>query len=106
LNATALTTRALAGPWTPATLSWNSLPTTYVAGEWMVPSPTVPGPVGWSVTTFVQNWADGTWANNGLLVEDFYGSFPYLSATRLTSFASLDYYTDSGHRPVLAIDYE
>jgi titin len=106
LNATILTTRALAASWTPATLSWATLPPTYVAGEWMVASPTVPGPVGWSVTTFVQNWANGTWANNGLLVEDFYGSFPYLTATRLTSFGSLDYYSDPSHRPVLAIDYE
>jgi titin len=106
VNATALTTRALAGPWTPSTLSWNTLPPTYAAGEWMVASPTAPGPVGWSVTTAVQNWVDGTWANDGLLVEDFNVVFPYLSAIRVTSFASLEYYSDPSHRPVLAIDYE
>jgi len=59
---------AASGPWNPATVTYDTLPSGYTAGSSVVAAPTGPGPQSWDVTTIVRNWVAGTWAQHGLLV--------------------------------------
>lgn len=105
-NATLYAVNALAGAWTPATLSWDTLPSWFVSGGWMLQSPTQPGWMTWSVTQIIQNWANGTWANHGFVVRDANSAPPMATLLRETAFYSLEYYDDPGRRPVLVVEYE
>ncbi|MDP1920371.1 MAG: fibronectin type III domain-containing protein [Myxococcales bacterium] len=59
---------ALAAPWNPATVTYNTAPNWYVNAP-LIAAPTTSGPVLWNVTTAVRNWVNGTWAQNGLFVQ-------------------------------------
>jgi hypothetical protein len=59
---------ALAGPWNPSTVTYNTMPQWYVNAP-LVAAPTTAGPVWWNLTTTVRNWVSGTWAQNGLFVQ-------------------------------------
>lgn len=59
---------AASGPWNPATVTYNTLPSGYTAGASAIPAPTAAGAQTWDVTTIVRNWVAGTWSQNGLLV--------------------------------------
>ena len=58
---------ALAGPWNPTTVTFNTLPNLYTNG-WGVPAPTSGAPVLFDVTATVSAWVAGTLPNHGLYV--------------------------------------
>ena len=60
---------ALAGPWTPATVTYNTLPTRLGAGRVAVYAPSAAGKTAWDVTAIVRGWASGAVGRNGLYVE-------------------------------------
>ncbi len=63
--------RALAGPWNPATVTFNTLPNVYVDGGATLGAPTTSAAREWDVTAIVRNWASGAWGQNGLYVEQY-----------------------------------
>ena len=63
--------RALAGPWNPATVTFNTAPQLHVQGGWQLPAPTSYAPSVFDVTPIVRNWASGAWVNNGLYVRQY-----------------------------------
>lgn len=106
--------RALAGPWSPSTVTFNTLPQVYTAGAWSLPAPTAGGAQAWDVTTLVRNWASGTWASNGLYV----GQSPITDRVptwdgrnwdnqdQVTSYCSLEQTGGSvDYVPALHVDY-
>jgi hypothetical protein len=97
---------ALAGPWSPATVTFDNMPGSFQAGSWFLYSESVPTWMTWPATPIVQSWASGTWANNGVIVQDFDVVFPYLSLLRSTRFASREVYGDPARWPVLVVDYQ
>jgi hypothetical protein len=101
---TAYNAQALAGAWGPS-LTWNTVPNVYTAGGWQVGARTTAGPLGWSVTEIVRNWASGAWPNNGVLLTDANAVFPNASPARASSFYSSDYYAAPDRRPSLVVDY-
>jgi len=62
---------ALAGPWNPSTVTYNTMPQWYLASAPSSPAPTSSSGTVWNVTDIVRNWATGTWAQNGLFVQQF-----------------------------------
>lgn len=59
---------ALAGPWSPSSVTYNTMPQWYVNAP-VILAPTTSGSVTWNITTTVRNWVAGTWAQNGLFVQ-------------------------------------
>lgn len=59
---------ALGGPWSPSSVTYNTMPQWYVNAP-MILAPTTSGAVVWNITTAVRNWVSGTWAQNGLFVQ-------------------------------------
>jgi Fibronectin type III domain len=106
--------RALTGPWANG-VTFNTLPTLHQAGGWMLPAPTTNAQQRWDVTNIVQNWASGTWVNNGLFVEQSpitelrsfsWGGTTHDSQDQTTSFCSLDLTGGSfDYVPTLIVDY-
>jgi fibronectin type III domain protein len=92
---------AFASGWSPTTITWNNQPQYYLAGQSNHAAPTVGVPVDFDVTAIAQAWANGSWANNGILLRDLTGPAP--SAVRVTGFWSVDYYNDAAFRPQLII---
>jgi hypothetical protein len=58
------------------------------------------------VTTIVRNWANGSFANNGLLLWDTVASFPPYSVLRAVTFDSAEWYASLGTRPQLVIRFQ
>ncbi|MBL8935875.1 MAG: fibronectin type III domain-containing protein [Archangium sp.] len=59
---------ALAGPWSPNSVTYNTMPQWYVNAP-LILAPATTGAVAWNVTAAVQNWVNGTWAQHGLFVQ-------------------------------------
>jgi hypothetical protein len=107
--------RALAGPWNPATVTFNTLPNVYTAGGWALPAPTAGGEQRWDVTTIVQSWASGAWANNGLFVQQsplvdvrtfYWAGSAHDWQDQTTSYCSLEQTGGSlDYVPTLLVDY-
>ena len=84
-------------PWEENTITWNNMVGTHETVQL-----TYPPSAGWityDVTTWVQNWLDGTWDNNGLCLIDTTGTNQYICAR------SSDYTTDPSLRPKLVLEY-
>ncbi|RKG98291.1 DNRLRE domain-containing protein [Corallococcus sp. CA053C] len=106
--------RALAGSWSPSTVTFNTLPQVYTAGSWWLPAPTAGGAQAWDVTTVVKNWASGTWPSNGLYVGQSpitdrvpnWGGQNWDNQNQVTSYCSLEQTGGSiDYVPALHVDY-
>lgn len=97
---------AVAEPWDSNTLTWENQPQVFtgVMNEQSPPT-SVTLPLEFDVTAIVQNWADGSWPDHGLLVWDsaLNRGFPTLSVVRSTYFEHLEGYSTPGRRPQLEI---
>jgi chitodextrinase len=97
---------AMAGSWSPATLTFANRPQHYIGGTvYADPPVTTAVPVEFDVTEIAQFWADGG-ANNGFAVYDTDYDFPWETALRATSFESSDAYSSTARRPQLYIEYQ
>lgn len=66
--------RPAASAWTESGVTWNTQPTV-IAGYSVTGTATVASSwVNKSITSWVQNWAGGTWTNNGVLMDGNGGS--------------------------------
>jgi len=107
--------RALSSAWSPSAVTFNTLPSRYVAGGWSLQAPTAGGAQAWDVTTMVRNWANGTWANHGLFVEQSpiadrqpaWGGETYDWQDQTTGYCSLEQTGGSiDWVPTLWVDYQ
>lgn len=98
---------AFAGAWSGSTITFANTPNYYTSGSSSArpPSSTVL-PLEFDVKAIVQNWANGTWVNNGFLVRDTSTLFPGYTAYRATSFYSLENYLSTDTRPQLSIEVQ
>jgi hypothetical protein len=108
---------AFAGPWDPASITWNTMPAWQTSGQARRDHPTTANTsVDFDVTTIVRAWAAGMWANHGLylspvsMTEPGHERCPPPSTGRascwlFTIFQSLEYYTEVAYRPQLIVDY-
>ncbi len=87
---------ACSSHWDEYTLTWNNMPAVHESFFANYPSDT-----GWyilDVTTYVQNWLDGTWTNQGFALYDNDGD------EHASSYSS-DYTSDPNLRPALYLEY-
>jgi hypothetical protein len=96
---------AFASSWSASTITFANQPQHWNAAQTYLYPPTL-NPIEIDVTGIVANWADGTWANHGLLLEDSSFVFPNYTANRVTFLYSMDYYDLASHRPQLVIRYD
>jgi chitodextrinase len=97
---------AMAGSWSPTTLTFANRPQHYLGGTAFADPPvTIAVPVEFDVTTIAQFWADGG-ANNGIAVYDTDYTFPWETALRATSFYSSNVSSSSAKVPQLYIEYQ
>ena len=108
INPTNLQAHAVATAWNTNTVTGITDLSLYTNGGQLQGSPLYYGPYAFNVTTIVQNWANGSFGNNGILIEDAEYVFPLGDAIRTSWFWS----TDTGHfnaspvnRPTLWVDY-
>jgi hypothetical protein len=111
--ATAYAAYGLAGSWSPATVTFNTLPQFHSTnGYWNMAPTTAGAVVQWDITAIVQNWASGTWANNGIILMPYQSSPPPTapasgSIDHTTSFCSLESAANNASlAPVLVVDYQ
>ena len=106
LSPTNLSLYAIATPWSTGTLNGNTNLSVYNAGASIQGSPVGYGNYGIDVTTIVQNWANGSASNNGVLLDDAEYVFPYASIIRSSFFYSTDSYNGSyDNKPTLWVNY-
>jgi hypothetical protein len=97
---------AISSPWSTNTLSGNTSLMLYAGGSTEQGSPTSFGPYAFDVTAIVQSWANGSYQNDGLLVEDAEYVFPDGDFIRTSFFYSTDSFNGySQNRPTLWVDY-
>lgn len=87
---------ACSSAWNEYAITWNNMPSYHATV--FLDYPTDLGFMQFDVTDWVQNWLDGTWANNGL------GFFDNTGTYETISFRSSDY-SNSAVRPVLMLNY-
>lgn len=104
---------AIYGEWDSNYLTWDNKPLIYLANEVRVTPPvTTALPMEFDVTAIVQNWADGSWENNGFILHDTKWVFPvneygdYYTAWRSTGIESMEYWFGYERRPQLYIEYQ
>lgn len=91
---------AVGSSWDEGTITWNNKPGP-IAGSGTYHN--YPSGAGWidiDITTWVQNWLDGTWTNNGVYFRAYSGGDDQYMSSR-----SSDYTTDPTLRPKLVLDY-
>lgn len=100
---------AVTHAWTTTTVTANSLldgSEVYSTGQSEQPAPiTTALPYTFDVTTIVRNWANGSFANHGLLLWDTAG-FPALSVLRSVAFDSADDFATQSTRPQRIIRFQ
>ncbi len=97
---------AFAGAWNTSIITWNNQPSHFQLGQSTVNPPTSTAvPLELDVKTIVQNWANGTWVNNGILIRDTTMIIPGYTALRSTSFYSMNFYSTTAKRPELYLEY-
>jgi len=69
MNTAIYAVSALAAPWNPATVTFNTLPTRLGSGRAAVYAPSASGKTAWDVTSIARGWASGAVGRNGLYVE-------------------------------------
>jgi len=85
--------------WDESTITWNNSPIS-IAGSAIVQY--YPAGAGWidiDITTFVQNWLDGIWTNNGFVI------FNQSTTSSNLNTHSSDYTADTSLRPKLVMEY-
>jgi hypothetical protein len=97
--------RALAGGWNTNTLTYNNMPQRYTSPKVVKDLP-VTTAVPWEVdiTSIVQAWANGTFPNNGIIIEDNNISWPGYTAIRITEFYSTETAPNSNSKPQLYLE--
>ncbi len=83
--------------WNEYAITWNNMPSYHASAFYDYP--TANGYIQFDITSWVQNWLDGTWNNNGL------GFFDNSGAYETISFRSSDYTADPVLRPKLVMHY-
>jgi len=100
---------AVARTWNTTTVTSNSFHNgseVYNAGQVLRAPPTTGAvPFTIDVTTIVQNWANGSFTDNGLLLWDNVSTFPPVSVIRGVGFESADDNSGATRRPQLVIRY-
>lgn len=106
INPTNIQAHAISSTWNTGTLTGLTSLNLYSAGGRLVGSPGIYGAYGIDVTEIVQNWANGTFQNNGILLEDAEYVFPYDSLIRTSFFWSTDTYNNNPNfKPTLWVEY-
>jgi uncharacterized repeat protein (TIGR02543 family) len=103
---TTYSANAIAASWNPAAVTFNTAPSFFTGSSTSFGPPvTTAVPMEVDVTNIVKNWANGSWANNGIILRDLASSFPSLSLLRTTYFYSLEYFAGASSRPRLVINF-
>ncbi len=100
---------ALVESWSTTTMNWNTLATMSYrnTGARIVNAPSTGTlPVDIDVTTIVQNWASGGFANNGILLYPYSGYPGYTPSLEITYFYSRESYDLTTHRPQLIVEFQ
>ena len=106
LSPTNLYVGAIGTGWNTNTLNGNQSLPYYNAGASIQGSPVSYGGYAFDVTTMVQQWANGGWVNNGILLDDAEFVFPYASIIRTSFFYSTDSFNNNPlNKPTLWVDY-
>jgi len=87
---------ACSSHWEEYTLTWNTMPP--VHESYVSDYPTTTGWLVLDVTSYVQNWLDGTWDNQGFALYDNDGD-------EFASARTSDYTDDPSLCPKLVLDY-
>jgi hypothetical protein len=96
---------AFTASWSPSSITWNNGPNYYLSYEASHAPPTTYDPLDFAITGIVQQWANGSWGNYGLLVRsDFL--IPSLSLIQYTDFESSDYYSSPERRPQITVTFQ
>jgi hypothetical protein len=98
---------AIAGNWSPSTITWTRWLTTprHETGNVdFTANPSTATPIELDVTTIVQKWADGSFANHGLQLWEP-APVPVPSSEQAVIIQSLDQFRASDKRPQLLIRY-
>lgn len=100
---------AIFSPWNPATITWNLYAAmsryTGNAVNFTGTSTTTYGQRIFNVTGIVQNWANGTFVNNGFLLFDEAPTIWAYASYQILAFESLEYNSNTARRPQLYIRY-
>lgn len=101
--------QAFADSWSPTTLNWSMMETlrSFQDPQVTARAPNSGGFVDHDVTGIVQNWASGTWSNEGLSVMPVVpATGPGYPSIQVTFFESLEANRGSANRPQLIIEFE
>jgi hypothetical protein len=99
---------AIASSWSPSTVTWIKWLGMRFYGNGQVDFVALPStatPIELDVTTIVQKWADGSFANHGLQIWEP-APVPVPSAEQAVIIQSLDQFRASDKRPQLLIRYQ
>lgn len=92
--------------WSASTVTWNNCPGWHESPyAQKYPPVTTSLPLEWDVTQIVQGWANGSRTNYGFVIWDPNTTPSYTPALRITSFFSMDVYSNTNRRPILEIEY-
>jgi len=92
--------------WSASTVTWNNCPGWYPSPyAQKAPPVTTSLPLEWDVTQIVQGWANGSSTNYGFVIWDPNTTPSYTPALRMTSFDSMNLYSNTNRRPILEIEY-
>jgi titin len=100
---------AIYASWNPSTVTWNDTVSNFF---YTTPVSTANSSgrtdlaLEWDVTAIVENWANGTWTNNGLLVWEPDNICPSQVTERATQFMSLEFNAGSWSQPKLYIEWQ
>jgi hypothetical protein len=100
---------AIQSSWNPSTITWNTWAnnmTHYTSGtrDFVAPASSAV-PIELDVTPIVQNWANGTLANNGFQIWDPDPSLPGFESYQTLGIQSLERWSSASRRPQLYIRY-
>ena len=101
---------AIASSWSASTITWNSWTSgmsyyTSITRDFAALASSAV-PIELDVTAIVQNWANGTFANNGFQIWDPNPALPGYESYQALGIESLEQWTATGRRPRLYIRYQ
>lgn len=80
------------------TVTWSTQPTFLGCTTSYYTPPTTDNWMGWYITSWYQNWQNGIWAKDGLMIN------PQYTDNKFDNFRSSRYSSD-GYRPILQFDF-
>lgn len=105
-NPTVYTLNAFTANWNTNTITYNNAPGIYNANQVSFNSPvTSVVPVSIDITGIVSNWANGTWQNNGIVIQEPVAQLPLVSLVNISGFESLEANSGGDRRPQIVVEF-